>query len=477
MSGAEFRAAFESFVQEWAGASGVDPTSEGPLVNARHMAVVEAFYGATFAQINGANTVLNAPTAANIEATYQSIVDELQVRFAAQVPLSQLLNGGSLSDLGDNPLLPFAAIKFNAATDSIDVDFDALVGAIVDHAPETGQLAYYDSMARLIHGLRVDLFEEYSAELAAAFEAAASNTNLGDEMKTLVVAEISAVNIVDMSNAGVTVTGTGFSDAFVIDEGGHTISGKGGADSYIYMPGVTGSTTINDDGGPTNDKLVLVGIDPSDVSIARVGASDNLTISITGAGSIAISSYFRSEGYIEDIVFGNGTIWHVDDVRDLLIAQYQTSGNDNIYGFSGSADTISGGAGNDAIYGLSGNDTLSGGTGNDTVSGDGGDDNYLFNLGDGQDTIQEAGAFDSWGGNDTLHFGPGITAADLVVTEGTGGNDLIDLDRRDRRTRSRSTMASPAARTTASSKCASTTIPVLRHAQLLDAGDGVHNRQ
>ncbi|MEH2528452.1 MULTISPECIES: hypothetical protein [unclassified Bradyrhizobium] len=61
---------------------------------------------------------------------------------------------------------------------------------------------------------------------------------------------------------------------------------------------------------------------------------------------------------------------------------------------------------------MAANDVLIGGTGNDTLSGDGGDDTYVFNRGDGQDTIKEY--LSGWGGNDTIQFGPGITAADLV---------------------------------------------------------------
>jgi hypothetical protein len=54
MSGSEFATAFESLVQNWAGVDDVNPTSAGPLIDARHLALVEAFYGATFAQMNGA---------------------------------------------------------------------------------------------------------------------------------------------------------------------------------------------------------------------------------------------------------------------------------------------------------------------------------------------------------------------------------------------------------------------------------------
>src|SRR5262249_53132752 len=48
MNGSEFDAAFEAIVQKWAGADTIDPASRGPYVDARHMAVVEAFYGTTY---------------------------------------------------------------------------------------------------------------------------------------------------------------------------------------------------------------------------------------------------------------------------------------------------------------------------------------------------------------------------------------------------------------------------------------------
>ncbi len=95
-------------------------------------------------------------------------------------------------------------------------------------------------------------------------------------------------------------------------------------------------------------------------------------------------------------------------------------GDDTING-DNAANTLSGGAGNDTFADArDGNDTLTGGTGNDWLRGGGGNDTYVFNRGDGQDTISD------WNyGTDTIQFGADITAADVVVTQGNSGQDLV----------------------------------------------------
>ncbi|WP_294754982.1 calcium-binding protein, partial [uncultured Ruminococcus sp.] len=60
--------------------------------------------------------------------------------------------------------------------------------------------------------------------------------------------------------------------------------------------------------------------------------------------------------------------------------------------------------------------------GNDILYGEFGDDTYVFNLGDGQDTVNEEGA---WTGVDTVAFGEGITPADITVTK--DGGDMVLL--------------------------------------------------
>jgi VCBS repeat-containing protein len=86
-------------------------------------------------------------------------------------------------------------------------------------------------------------------------------------------------------------------------------------------------------------------------------------------------------------------------------------GADVINGAAG-RDVLSGGDGADTLTGGSGRDTLIGGTGNDTLSGGAGEDLYLFNRGDGADTIVNAAAnLDN--AADTLRFGAGIDGDDL----------------------------------------------------------------
>ena len=90
-------------------------------------------------------------------------------------------------------------------------------------------------------------------------------------------------------------------------------------------------------------------------------------------------------------------------------------GNDIVRGGSGN-DTVRGGQGNDQVFGDLGNDILYGDKGNDTLDGGDGDDNYIFRLGDGNDTINESG-----NGNDKL-LCEGISNEDGIST--INGNEL-----------------------------------------------------
>ncbi|WP_421716862.1 calcium-binding protein [Arcobacter arenosus] len=82
--------------------------------------------------------------------------------------------------------------------------------------------------------------------------------------------------------------------------------------------------------------------------------------------------------------------------------------SDYIYGFRGD-DYISGGDGDDIIVGGLGDDTISGDRGDDYLFGSFGNDKYLFNMGDGKDTIIEYESFCSED-IDTISFGEGIQA-------------------------------------------------------------------
>lgn len=119
---------------------------------------------------------------------------------------------------------------------------------------------------------------------------------------------------------------------------------------------------------------------------------------------------------------------------------YGEDGNDWLQGGDGSGidgnDALFGGAGDDWLWGEEGDDTLSGsdgddvlvaGSGSDTLAGGDGLDLYVYNLGDGVDTLVDAGI-------NTLRFGAGIGIGSLQLALGSleikirGTDDAIHIE-------------------------------------------------
>ncbi|MDI1360362.1 MAG: calcium-binding protein, partial [Methylobacter sp.] len=102
--------------------------------------------------------------------------------------------------------------------------------------------------------------------------------------------------------------------------------------------------------------------------------------------------------------------------NDVLFGE---DGNDSLNGQEGN-DTLMGGAGNDIIGGQQGDDVLIGGTGTDT---------YIFNRGDGRDTVIDTEK------DSTLILGKGISASDINLRLGSleldldlGNGDQVHID-------------------------------------------------
>jgi hypothetical protein len=120
-----------------------------------------------------------------------------------------------------------------------------------------------------------------------------------------------------------------------------------------------------------------------------------------------------------------------------------SAGDDTIHGGAG-WDFIDGGTGFDTLYGEDGNDILRGGKGNDNLQGGQGDDTYVFNRGDGADTVLDeysdtvfvpdptgppgSGRYETRqldAGTDSLVFGPGVAVSDVLVQASPDNRDLI----------------------------------------------------
>ena len=164
-----------------------------------------------------------------------------------------------------------------------------------------------------------------------------------------------------------------------------------GGDDEIYGEG--GNDTIA--GGDGNDKLD--GGEGDDILYGNKG-DDILS---GGNGNDTLNG-----GDGDDKLYG----WDGDDT---IVGE---NGNDILNGGNGS-DTLNGGAGNDIINGDEGNDTLIGGKDSDILNGGYGDDAYIFNRGDGKDTITDNQ------GTDTVKFGEGISKEDIIVKRVARMND------------------------------------------------------
>ena len=90
--------------------------------------------------------------------------------------------------------------------------------------------------------------------------------------------------------------------------------------------------------------------------------------------------------------------------------------------------TITGTSGNDTLYGAAGDDSIQGLAGNDDLRDySGGNDTYVYNIGDGHDTISDynpAGTAES----DVIKFGAGISANNLVFSDVNDGDLKISFN-------------------------------------------------
>ncbi|WP_310442559.1 Ig-like domain-containing protein [Sulfurimonas sp.] len=239
-----------------------------------------------------------------------------------------------------------------------------------------------------------------------------------------------------------TLLGGSGNDTLIGGSGDDNLQGGTGNDTYMYSRG-DGKDTITDSSG--NDTLKFAeGISSTDLAV-RVLENGDMQIAIKEDGvayeelsdKITIKNYTN---HTMNIILFDGTSVDIDSL------QVATDDNDNMsFGDSGvvfdglggddvvtsgsGADTIDGGAGNDTINSGAGNDILAGGAGDDALVGGMGNDIYIYNRGDGKDTITDSytygynGSSSQNAGNDTIKLGVGITKDDLLVT--IIGSDIV----------------------------------------------------
>ena len=199
--------------------------------------------------------------------------------------------------------------------------------------------------------------------------------------------------------------------------GDDTLNGGSSSDTYFYMLGDGSDTIIEKYNSGSADKLVLgSGILAEDVTVVRGDSDlDQATLLFTDGGSILLEEQFGKlfQSGVETIEFADGTQWANTDLQAAYFDSFDFSLDNTVHGFDASTgDIIDAGAGNDTVYGNGGSDTLTGGLGDDYLSGGKASDTYIYNLGDGADTIYENYLS---GSADKLLLGEGIVASEVSV--------------------------------------------------------------
>ncbi len=486
MSGSQFDSSFETMVQNWAGVSSIDPGADGPLIDARHLALVEAFYGSTFDELYGAGATLDANTAADAEARYHAIVDELKVRFAADAPVIAYTNGVALDSIESSPFLPFALIRFDSVSDTIFADINQIVSALVSLAPadDAAKQSYFDLAGHIIDGLQVDLFNNDAAQLAGAVQGAADQANLAQNWIALLVGGLQE-NQIDGTTADDVLIGTTDSDIIHGFSGDDVIRGGAGEDVLV---GAAGNDILNGGvgadamaGGAGNDAYFVDNAgdtvtEAADSGVDTVGSSIDFTLAanvekLTGLGTTGLTLTGNALDNTITGTPGNDVLsggagndtYFVDNAGDV-VTEGINSGIDtvrssvdftlgaNVEKLIGQGsigltlngneldNTITGTSANDVLNGGDGNDLLNGGTGADAMDGGTGNDNYFVdNVGDtvfegggsGIDTVRSSVDF-TLGANVETLIGLGTVGLTLTGNEldntvtGTVGNEAIN---------------------------------------------------
>ncbi len=202
------------------------------------------------------------------------------------------------------------------------------------------------------------------------------------------------------------LTGTSSDETLNGLAGNDTLSGGAGSDLYLFGQG-SGNDTVSDVGLERRfeiDRLELQGLNSQDVTVTRAD-SDDITITVDATGEVlTLADQFNgSDKAIEFVQFSDGELWNADQLAQN--AWYRgTAGDDNL----------------EATVEFD-NGTFFGGTGNDDLFGGfrSGNNTYVFNVGDGQDSIQ-----DSDGSNDAIVI-HGVDRSDLSFTRDAQGNLII----------------------------------------------------
>lgn len=245
-----------------------------------------------------------------------------------------------------------------------------------------------------------------------------------------------------LSNLTLGASGT----VFIGGPGNDPITGNRGGNTYIFNSGDGQDTILNYSPGDSSTDILRFGPDITSAAVTPLRDGGDLVLQFdSSTDRVLFKNWFRDPfevNQINQVLFADGSVWSRSHINSHARNAAGTSGNDTLRGDPNYPDLLFGGDGNDTLSasgyrdtldGGPGDDVLSsvvqyasgttfiGGPGNDFITGSKANNTYVFNSGDGQDTIQHFSQ--GLSSNDVLRFGPGI--ASTAVTPLRDGGDLV----------------------------------------------------
>ncbi|MCA1494980.1 hypothetical protein I6F11_29640, partial [Ensifer sp. NBAIM29] len=425
----EIHTRFETILLKWTGANDVTPGSRGTLVDAQHLAVLEALHGRPFQNwVGGDEAGVNA--ARLLEDYYQEILASYLLKFLVQQPMSYFRTVDANAGQYTLPIVSFLNFEYDVSQDRVLGAQETFLTDLVEYTLKPA-IHINGSGSEFALQLLGPLFDQLSVELFGTVNGL--NGAISELLPTLGVSEglslafaklLAGANFVVSTASTAALTGTSGVDVLRGGVGDDLLEGGAGDDTYVYRHGDGDDTISEGIRGGAADSLVLIDANPTNVTLARNGNDVTVVVaeSVPGAGdggSILLKNNLDDyyDRGIDKIVFADGTTWTRNQLRLMLLQQAITAGDDTITGFN-TADVIDAGAGNDTINAGDGDDTITGGHGDDVIDGGRGNDTYYYSRGDGNDILTEGS---NGGSADTLIL-TGINPGDVMLAR--NGNDV-----------------------------------------------------
>jgi Ca2+-binding RTX toxin-like protein len=400
----------EDILYAWAGVASVAADSIGSNgFDARKLAFLEAFSGQEIAPRDPVTGVISTAGLAEMEASWADTLESLTLRLVVQ--------SSALPVFADMTYREDIDTIVMGGPDTLKLAYEMVLNGLTsDPAIALGEWETWGELLRAVHdgSRRFDNNLVRSDFAAAQLQAAiiASGTTL--ELAALAPA-LGIGNLVVGTSAAETLVQAGGGTIFSAIGDGDVVRGRGGQDVYLIESGF-GSVTIDDgEAKQSGDRIRFVDINRADVSAERVGANLVVTVDATGETVTILGQFgdvtplssdviISNNRGIEEIQFADGVVMEIPDIA--IAVGEGTSGNDVMHGTMHT----------DIFQGREGDDLLMGGDDADL---------YVFDAGDGADTIREEQTNPLLKAADLIILGDGIAPEDIVLSRGADRNDLI----------------------------------------------------